>query len=176
MVGMKYRKLRIAWSVGWGILCLLLILLWVRSYWWRDNVKVRLPADLNILFASEDGLSGFLIRENNTGVYPIEIDSWPCNSEDIRFFPFNSDSDSPLGYAWWFGNRAFGAIAPYWFPAVLFTALTVAPWIRQWQWRFSLRTLLIGMTLVAVVLGLIVYLSAKPPAAPPLDHVDLPEF
>jgi len=155
---MKYRKLRIAWSVAWGVLCLMLIVLWVRSYSWRDNVKVRLPADLYILFASEDGISGFLIRENNTGVSRIEIDSWPCNSEDIRFFPFNSDSYSPLGsYAWWFGDTAFGAIAPHWFPAVLFTALTVAPWIRQWQWRFSLRTLLIGMTVVAALLGAVVW-------------------
>jgi hypothetical protein len=29
---MKYRKLRIAWSGVYGVLCLLLIGLWVRSY------------------------------------------------------------------------------------------------------------------------------------------------
>jgi hypothetical protein len=29
---MRFRKLRIAWSVGWGIICVLLIVLWVRSY------------------------------------------------------------------------------------------------------------------------------------------------
>ena len=41
---MKYRKLRIAWSIGCGMLCLLLIVLWVRSYSkkrsslsWRDG-------------------------------------------------------------------------------------------------------------------------------------------
>ena len=33
----------------------------------------------------------------------------------------------------------------------------------RWRWRFSLRTLLIVMTLVAVVLGLIVY-AVKSPA------------
>jgi hypothetical protein len=152
----RMRKLRIAWSVGCGILCLLLIALWVRSYTWRDNVKVWLPADRYIYFASDDGISAFLIRENNTGVARIEINSWPCNSEDIRFFPFNNHyAYSPLGsYAWWFGDTGFGAIAPYWFPAVLFTVLAVAPWIRQWQWHFSLRALLIATTIVAVVLGL----------------------
>ena len=136
--------------------CVLLIALWVRSYTWRDNVKVPLPADRYIYFASEVGIAAFLIRENNTGVARIEINSWPCNSEDIRFFPFNNHySYSPLGsYAWWFDDTGFGAIAPYWFPAVLFTALAVAPWIRQWQWRFSLRALLIATTIVAVVLGL----------------------
>ena len=29
---MKHRKLRIAWSVAWGIVAVLLIALWVRSY------------------------------------------------------------------------------------------------------------------------------------------------
>jgi hypothetical protein len=28
---MKYRKLRMAWSVGWGVVAVLLIALWVRS-------------------------------------------------------------------------------------------------------------------------------------------------
>ena len=30
---MRFRKLRIAWSVACGIACVLLIVLWVRSYW-----------------------------------------------------------------------------------------------------------------------------------------------
>ena len=29
---MRFRKLRIAWSVGWGIIAVLLIALWVTSY------------------------------------------------------------------------------------------------------------------------------------------------
>jgi hypothetical protein len=33
MAGMRFRKLRIAWSVGWGLLGVLLIVLWVRSYY-----------------------------------------------------------------------------------------------------------------------------------------------
>src|SRR6476659_1067575 len=30
---LRFRKLRIAWSVFWGLACVLLIVLWVRSYW-----------------------------------------------------------------------------------------------------------------------------------------------
>ena len=30
---MRFRKLRIAWSVAWGVVAVLLIVLWVRSYW-----------------------------------------------------------------------------------------------------------------------------------------------
>src|SRR5262245_61885524 len=33
------RGLRIAWSVWWGILCVLLIVLWVRSYRERDFIS-----------------------------------------------------------------------------------------------------------------------------------------
>src|SRR6476620_1107606 len=37
---MKYRKLRIAWSVLCGMAVLLLIALWVRSYQFQDEVYV----------------------------------------------------------------------------------------------------------------------------------------
>src|SRR4051794_6882666 len=38
---MKFRKLRIAWSVFWGLACVLLIVLWVRSYQATDVFPVR---------------------------------------------------------------------------------------------------------------------------------------
>ena len=34
---MRYRKLRITWTVFCGIACVLLLALWARSYWWMDN-------------------------------------------------------------------------------------------------------------------------------------------
>jgi hypothetical protein len=40
---MKYRNLRIAWSVAWGVVCLLLVVLWVRSYWWADAINQLTP-------------------------------------------------------------------------------------------------------------------------------------
>src|SRR5262245_33628800 len=35
------RGLRIAWSVWCGILCVLLVLLWVRSYWWSNALVIH---------------------------------------------------------------------------------------------------------------------------------------
>ena len=50
-----------------------------------------------------------------------------------------------------------GGISIYfWIPTLIFATITAAPWLR---WRFSLRTLLIATTLLAVVLGLVVYLA-----------------
>jgi hypothetical protein len=34
---MRFRKLQIAWSVVWGVVAVLLIVLWMRSYWWTDS-------------------------------------------------------------------------------------------------------------------------------------------
>ena len=44
---------------------------------------------------------------------------------------------------------------PHWCPVLVVATLTAFPWIR-WSKRFTLRTLLIATTLIAVVLGLIV--------------------
>jgi hypothetical protein len=51
---MRYRKLRIAWSVAWGVLAVLLLTLWVRSYGRLDlpvPLKWRLASRIN-LYAS----------------------------------------------------------------------------------------------------------------------------
>src|SRR5262245_10305239 len=37
---MKYRKLRVAWSAWWSIACVLLLLLWVRSYFRGDAATI----------------------------------------------------------------------------------------------------------------------------------------
>jgi hypothetical protein len=49
-------------------------------------------------------------------------------------------------------SGATGIVVPYWFVLVIVSGLAYLPWLR---WRFSLRTLLIAITLVAILLGLI---------------------
>src|SRR4051812_34606192 len=49
---------------------------------------------------------------------------------------------------------------PYWAPLILSAALAKATWlVRLRPYRFTIRALLIATTLVAVVLGAIVWLS-----------------
>ena len=57
---MKYRKLRIAWSVVFGILCLLLVAWWVRGYWWHDGGFVKAPPAYHVQFAVTTGALAFL--------------------------------------------------------------------------------------------------------------------
>ena len=41
---MRFRKLRIAWSVAWGVLCMMLIALWGWSYYDAGRLVLLLPA------------------------------------------------------------------------------------------------------------------------------------
>src|SRR5262245_26842294 len=47
--------LRIAWSVGFGVLCLLLIALWVRSYYTKDILLLRYSDPRFVRIASVQG-------------------------------------------------------------------------------------------------------------------------
>jgi hypothetical protein len=171
---MNYRKLRIAWSTICGILCLLLLALWIMSYMRLDQVlgpisateyvgctsavgelrfgKSNDPA-LRRLFSARSAHRGFPLSAGSRGHGP--------------FFPA-SVPDSPDGklITWPRLNLNMGVrppgvthdelIVPYWLVVALTATLAAAPWLR---WRFSLRTLLIGMTVAAVALGLIFTLA-----------------
>jgi hypothetical protein len=75
--------------------------------------------------------------------------AWSVRSIDLTVF---WGAPIPARPAWGVDLKAVRV--PYWFASSLSILLATLPWF---YWRFSLRTLLIGTTLVAVVLGLIVY-------------------
>jgi hypothetical protein len=137
---MKYRKLRIAWSVAWGVLCLLLIALCVRSYWWCDSILLG-PRYVTSL----GSMSGKLYYYDcGLGQHPFASPDWPwiiCQSE-------------PGGCAFFDSGRSL--FVPHWVP-ILMVAAVAAGSLVPWSNRFSVRTLLIAMTLVAVGLGWAVY-------------------
>jgi hypothetical protein len=148
---MKYRKLRIAWSVGCGTLCLLLIVLWVRSYSFRDSVW--LPG------------SNYGLQINSlTGHFAVFIVTRATPTS--QFTPAQRGHDriagkwrdlfdkNVLGFYLGRQGRELRIDVPLWFCVLAITIIGAAPW-RFEAWRFSLRALLIGMTVVAVGLGLI---------------------
>ena len=145
---MKYRKLRIAWSVGCGVLCLLLIALWVRSYWWADDLMLPLPNQQHFVIHSMQGSTSWYITSgiNFHGFW---------TSESVELLTHGlSQPFSIVSFDIQILRRP--VLLPHWLLISLFGTLAALPWLR---WRFSLRTLLIGMTLVAVALGLIFALS-----------------
>jgi hypothetical protein len=157
---MKFRKLRIIWTVFCGIACVLLLVLWVRSYWWIDYINA--PGRFQITSVSQGRLiitryppdysipSWYLFSSQSTG--DSEADDWV---ETVNFLGFG------LGMGLYgTGNLPEAtsiAFVHYWFVVMLFALLTACPWLPWWSKRFTLRTLLLATTLIAVVLGLIVW-------------------
>jgi hypothetical protein len=141
---MRIRKLRIAWSIVCGIACVLLIALWVRSYWNVDSIITKLG-----LISSVEGsfvsTSLFHLSPTDTHAWEFDEHSYEITFPESTFLGFHFVGDT-LGWV---------ALVPQWFVVLAAVTLAAAPWLR-WSKRFSLRTLLIVTTLVAVVLGLIV--------------------
>jgi hypothetical protein len=170
---MRFRKLRIAWSVFWSVACILLIALWVRSYSWND-ITTRWDArgftsfgsnsgDLYLFRINDEGyrnrgwnFGSVRLRPSNPEVYvraPVEPNTvlvLENAAYDIKLFR------NVFGFSAYRTARTTFYKCPVWFAILTIATLAITAWIPLSR-RFSLRTLLIAMTLVAVVLGLIVW-------------------
>jgi hypothetical protein len=71
------RSLRIAVSAVCGILCLLLIVLWVRSYWWLDIISG--PVANNWTLYIRTGPSTGSITLKNVPSANWELQGWLTN-------------------------------------------------------------------------------------------------
>jgi hypothetical protein len=152
---MRFRKLRIAWSAVCAITCALLIVLWVRSYWVVETVLCKFSHRALIGVESELGALGFGIAAEES------IEPWIVFSQPSKKWLHDHAANRWPEQAWrgfYFSDVAI--IAPYWFWSLVPAALAAAPWLK-WSNRFSLHTLLIATTLVAVVLGTIGYLTRQ---------------
>jgi hypothetical protein len=155
------RLVRIALSMVCLISCGLLIWLWVRSYSWIDSIHgTGYPK--SFWCESLRGELGFLVlAEPRYAWQPRNLELLaPRPPEQVPYYTNGLYDDWPtpfstaLGIRWTFVN-GFGVVVPCWMPVVFLGTLATLPWI-PWSTRFSLRTLLLAMTLVAVVLGLVV--------------------
>jgi hypothetical protein len=151
---MRFRKLRIAWTVFWGLACILLIVLWVRSHAIRDSAfwpKNKFGMEINsmkghavlfVVFQPFPNEQTKVLHEKITPNDELRV------KRGILGFLYDPEVDR------------FSVHVPFWFLALTLAAVAAAPWIR-WSRRFTLRTLLIATTLVALVLGLAVYAAGK---------------
>jgi hypothetical protein len=150
----KNWLLRIVWTSLFAALGGLLIVLWVRDR--VTYIQGHLP-----------GVSRFVITS-----YCFSDMGWHTVTAYVVFgLRAERDSQWEIGQipggsgGMWEGfaiivearARAITVAAPHWFLILLCAIVAVTPWtpIVFWSRRFSLRTLLIVTTLVAVVLGLI---------------------
>jgi hypothetical protein len=157
---MRFRKLRIAWSVAWGILCLLVIVFWVRSYRWFDEFA----------FLVDNSQSVISIQSTWEGVLSLSWqDAGPGLATAYYSRLFNTqtrEAVQPMGtpskagkFDSYFSPSQWYVAVPCWFLVITLGTLAGLPWLPLTGLRFSLRTLLIATTLIAGVLGLAVLSS-----------------
>jgi hypothetical protein len=154
---MRFRKLRIAWSVLSASACVLLMVLWVRSYWYCDTIEGSGPSPAMFDFATVNGNAVFLGVPDFQSVFSVS--TWSVVSESIVGVQVEFPAIWLPRYTC-LPNMMSELQVPCWMVVLLIGGLCIAPWIRR-STRFSLRTLLIATTLVAMVLGLIVYAASK---------------
>jgi hypothetical protein len=146
--GVRFSKLRITASAVSGTVFLLLIVLWVRSYSSPDLLHLNLNNPTAYAVASSKG-NLFLLRSwdaRRAQGTPLVLRELPANGR--KALVWHADKID--------GRTRDAMSLPLWLPVVLTAAFAVIPLI-PWAKRFSLRTLLIAITLLAVVLGLVVW-------------------
>jgi hypothetical protein len=152
---MKYRKLRIAWSVAWGVVTVLLVALWVRSYWSAPALfgigttpnyfMIGVEREIVALRGEPDLLQAFSAKRWQSQSFPVMADT-----PKFGFMGFYYTASSDIGMQ-------------LRFPIYLMTIITICVANIPWRWwrfeKFSIRALLIATTLTAIGLGLIVWLT-----------------
>lgn len=154
------RCLRIAFSAVCGVLCLLLIALWVRSYFMSDYGILDVSRRYRIQVVSFYGRFGVcpMVAPNPT-LRPGAFSFGSVSLSQIATPDYTSANLPSLGLRRLrVGDHEF--ITPYWLVVSIIAVVSMLPWLNWgWRlplrWRFSLRTLLIAITVIAAILGII---------------------
>lgn len=137
------KALRLAWTAFCGLVCVLLVVLWVQSFWSGNELQGVIGSKRLQLDSATGRVWAY--------IYPDALSLNP-NRAWVRYRLWPPPQPP---HEWYFGRLKAGEFKislPAWIPLVLMATLPTAPWIALR--RFSLRTLLIAITLAAVVLGL----------------------
>jgi len=155
----RFRRLRIAVSVFFAVLTAALCVLWVCSYSWRDLVWARMPNFGTGSIASLNGKFRCMVlwesAESANASFAWGRSRIPAQAASRSLMMSHVQHRwSGLGFELVNFPNPFAVAIPYWCltPPFALGSYFIA---RHSQFRFSLRTMLIVTTLVAVVLGLV---------------------
>jgi hypothetical protein len=138
------RRLRIAASVFFAIAAVAFISLWLRSYWRCD------------IISRVDASGHFTTFGSNAGAVYLDLMSLGFGRPhpwQLSCLRMNTKAGGSFEWTVTQYKKAFRL--PDWIFVGALAACTFAPWMKR---RFSLRTMLIVTTLIAVALGGIVIL------------------
>jgi hypothetical protein len=143
--------MRKAFATTCSICCLLLVAMWMRSYWWEDSVVVYSSGEHFVRIGAVPGAMQVVAGSKSRVVRWNHIVESP--DQVLREL-----SKMGITYPSRFWGRFYISsnivLVPYWFLILLVVSLA-APRSQKILWRFSLRVALVIMTLAAGVIGLL---------------------
>lgn len=147
----RFRRLRIAISVFFCAIAIVLCVLWVRSYRSGDYLYWNIYHHRSVVVGSEN--SRVIVH---TQLFEISGSRLRFISKGIFWLTFQWDplSGSPFKHIY----NGFQSEIPYWFLTAAALTVSVFSWM-PFSTRFGLRQLFVVTTVVAVVLGLVCYAS-----------------
>jgi hypothetical protein len=122
-----------------------LAVLWVRSYWWNEYREFTTPTYRFEIWSHDGTLA--VVQRTRIWIsleFLIEYpdDMMPALTEQTR-----------LGIGWYYSDYFAGLSFAYWLLIPLCAMMGAVPWFT---WRYSLRTFLLSLTLLALALGIII--------------------
>jgi hypothetical protein len=135
-----------------ALACVLLIMLWVRSNHRLDELRLPFPSSSQLVLQS---FGGTIWVHPEYGSQSPE--SWGLRSKSVEELSRLTGFELIPPRAT-FSMSPDELRLPYWFLAPAFATSAAAAWL---PWRFTLRTLLIAVTLVSVVLGFVVWAANR---------------
>jgi hypothetical protein len=147
---MRFRRLRIAGSVFWIWAAVLLIVLWIRSYatiYWCCGMP---HSGRVVHLQAAGGLAILFVRQETPAWEAGNVPRKYAGQDLIR--PYTGFETPPMMAVQALSGKRVARLQ-VWLGAVLPLVCAMIPWASR---KFSLRTLLISITLVAVVSGLVV--------------------
>ena len=167
-----WRYLRIAFLAGCLMSCLLLIGLRVQSQFNYDALEMTTSTRI-LQLRSRAGRIEFWLYDPIRGRPATSLEQarmWvnhmsngqPFRSNLLQHDYWRRIPPGVLGFGWQNTPFETSLFAPYWFLILLsaiLAAVAAAPEV-QWTKRFSLRTLFIAITLLALLLGAVNYVAS----------------
>lgn len=151
---MTYRRVRIVVSLFFALVAMTFAVLWVRSYHYIDIVSSNIKNTPQRLEAMSG--CGLVCLEAWHPDRPI-WGKWSVYRERIQVkATFADQFRETTKFRGEASSDRHRIILPYWFLVTTAAGIAVTPFVLP---RFSLRTMLIGTTLIAGVLGAAVWTS-----------------
>jgi hypothetical protein len=153
-------KLRIAASLAFGLTAVVICVMWVRSYWWFEGYSIK----QSTYHAGIAWCAGVLVIEGTNPANPNRNAGYFWSAFDDRGVRALK-AELTYGFDLRRWNNSFVVAMPIW-AVLIATLLCMAQSFAVKDWpcvpsRFSLRTLLMATTLLAVALGMVVWVVRR---------------